>query len=648
MRAIEVVIVLASCAVVGCQDVGYPARREPDASDSDAGGTTWPHAGHGGETGSAEAGPAEAGQSGAGGADGEDAGAPPDADAGIGECRAETSPAPALEYCARCGNTPGNLCCTAQGVCCADAFSELPRLDFGRCVDGNVCKVPGGPFGPTQVSYAAGAWIPAASADRSGIMLNGTVQSGARIRIGARLQISARAACDGCVELVGVGLAVDPEKNVATPDLSIVASSELSQLLIATGSKILWSTPIDAAPHSYELERDPDGSARFRIDGQQRAALRIPLTASSLSAFTFGRTDERVPPEARSRVRLAYAGSARCERTADWDEDTPVTLQLAQVEVRAATLVSLLGVRWLAYESAGTIYTVRSDATPDAFTASGPPLAPGEQSFESRSVGDPEWVVENDGLALYYTAVGVDGVRSVGRARFDGIVPSKAPERAALLGPAQLGTREILGPSVLREPSGILVMVVTALDADGTARLILLESRKATRDAPGFDPSTARTLLTVRKGATKDEFTALGTADIVYRRGHFQVYFSAMNSGARVISLLVSNNLSDWVSAGVVLTGSGIGLEGWNIEDPETFVDGDALRLFYTAYQIGKDGQQVRAFSRLGYVSRTSAPICGGLDCGAHTDCLGFDLGSGCACALGYVLGNGQCVPSAP
>lgn len=371
----------------------------------------------------------------------------------------------------------GDLCCVAQGICCVSELAALPRLSFDACADGaSPCDLPATEFGSPPGSYLAHSYIPAPSPNqRSGLIMQGALDPGMRLRIAARMQLAAASGCSSCAELVGIGLSAEPGNDQArelTPELSIVASSQLSQVLVAAGAKTLWSAAIDTRAHDYELEHDPNGTTRLRIDGVVRASLLVWLPSTPLKALIFGRSDPGVQAGMHTRLAEAHAGSARCEETAAWPER--VALTPADLDARAPSILQQAqGARLLAYESAHAIYLTPWRSADTNVEAGSPALSAGESDFDAAGVADPELALEGDAVELYYTAIARDGTRSLGRALLSLQASSPVLERKQLASPAKLGLRELFGPSVLSVSPKEKYLLATASTTDGTTRLAL-------------------------------------------------------------------------------------------------------------------------------------------------------------------------------
>ena len=575
-----------------------------------------------------------------------------DQDAGPIECVVDAStPAPSTEeYCAQCGAREQNLCCVAGGACCVSQLELRAQLSFATCLDGNqACELPGVGFGPGPITYLDHSFIPAvSSAERSGFVLERAIAADERFGLVATVRIGDHADCTECADFVGIGVAADVLTGVALPDFSVTASSVLGQLIVATGAKSLWTMPVTPGDHEVELRRDPTGAAELWVDGSERASFRVTLPGGSLWPLMFGRTDERLTLEARARVKSVLVETSRCETTSAWGEHAPLWADSPGLgDRRAPSVVTIANERWVAYESAGVIRTARV-TNPKEMEDSPLTLEPTAEGFETRALSDPEWVMERGGLSLYYTAVDLDGLRSVARASLGAGTPFTVGQRAQLLAPALLGARELFAPSVTRDPSGGLWLLCTAMDNDGTSRLVLLAAKEEGDAGPNFDLSTASTVLAASKGSDASGFTALGSAEIIYRRGQYQIYFAGSRMGTWAVGLLLSSDAKEFWKAGSVLTGtSGSGFDESGVLDPDIIEDGGSLRLFYTAYTVDTQSKSILSHWQIASVSRSADAVCAGRDCGKHSDCAPPSMGGQCVCALGFVPDDEQgCVAS--
>jgi hypothetical protein len=145
------------------------------------------------------------------------------------------------------------------------------------------------------------------------------------------------------------------------------------------------------------------------------------------------------------------------------------------------------------------------------------------------------------------------------------------------------------------------------------------------RGAPEFDFAHGTPLLSAGKRAPNADFAAIGTGDIVHRRGQYQVYFAGSNAGGWTVGLLVSSDLQRWLSAGSVLSGMKGSFVQAGVQDPEAVVEGDNLELHYSGSSTDDSSKDLRARWQLGRAARNGNAICSGVDCKAGTDC-----GAGC------------------
>jgi hypothetical protein len=116
-------------------------------------------------------------------------------------------------------------------------------------------------------------------------------------------------------------------------------------------------------------------------------------------------------------------------------------------------------------------------------------------------------------------------------------------------------------------------------------------------------------------------FSSLGGADLIRRRGQYQIYFSAVAAAHWGIHMLTSSDLSTWLYAGPVLEAQSTNdIDAVGARDPDVVDSGGRLSLLYTAYRktessnAGTETQLVRA-------SRTGTAICAGVECAAGADC---------------------------
>jgi hypothetical protein len=558
----------------------------------------------------------------------------------------EATSVAAQEYCGGCGAAHTPLCCVVQGLCCGDKSFEPLRLDFDACQDAAAeCRLPAIAAGAGTAQFYARGYVPAPNdSARSGLILDGQLDPQNRIQIGARLQLNDPKTCPSCMELLGFGLAFEPVQDNLIPELSIVVSTERSQVLIATGSKAVWSEAIDAGSHDYVLERDPDGLARLRIDGAVHVALKLALPNQRSRAVVFGRTDARHALQDRARIDDVFAGSVACERSADWTERSAITLGTTDlVDRRAPSVIAFGAERWLAYQASGIIYTARSTSDP-AIYSQVQELGRSGAPFDAHGLDDPEWVQEDRGLALYYTAIDDSGVRSLGRMGFTQGPGSAPREQEQLLAAKDLGMRELFGPSATRDPGGNLVLLATAIDSDGDTRLLILRGLPTVGGgSQRFDRDSRKNVFAVGKRSTKSEFTALGSADLVYRRNQYQMYFAGLSAGRWVTGLLISEDLETWLASGIVLSGlPSAAADVPGTQDPDALIeDNAALSLHYTGFSYDDKATKPRGVLRLERATRIAHAICAGVDCGENTECGP----AGCVCARNYVLdGKGACV----
>jgi hypothetical protein len=352
----------------------------------------------------------------------------------------------------------------------------------------------------------------------------------------------------------------------------------------------------------------------------------VAVPDAALRAILFGRTDPKGSAATSARIEDVRASAARCIETRNWPMSAPLSFKVTQTAARAPSVVISDGARWLAYEINGAIHVAKADAaSADTYTETNLALVAQSDGFDAGGVRDPEWMLEAGGLSMYYTASDTSGRRSLGRVAFAGATPGVVIAREQVVDPKLLGLEEVYGASLTRAADGAWLLLSSALDARGATSLVLLRQAHGRDGRVSFDLTKHSTLISVDKRPTHSEFSALGTADLVYRHGHYQAYFSGLSAGAWVVGLLVSGDLVGWLSAGVVASVPNANSDSGGMQDPDVLVEADTLNLHYATYSVDNSSSKPTSRWQLTRIARLEQAICRAQSCAPHMDCTPVD-----------------------
>jgi hypothetical protein len=541
-------------------------------------------------------------------------------------CPAPSSVPRSLDFIASScsASTPAAMC--ASGVI---GFGTSAST-FIRDVDDAVC------------GDATGGMAPQGS-DRSdaGLLFDQTFDAGSTV-IALEAHVGVGSAGSGSIDAVAVGLTAQTDLGSTAarvrPTVAIVVSATDQTIRAVAGDVAFDAQPLSIFPTGscHELDvrivTSPNGTfdASFRrhADGLGWTMLETgrPFDAAPLSRpVVYGRTTNPGLDGVHAWVRSMGVARQVCDVLApSRSEDTVLTGTVTGTNVRSVTRLDGLA----AFESDGTIYSAGVDgngrvdpsASPTNPQLIDPLMDP--TSFYGAGAFDPELARVGANVRLYFTGLSPAGVRSIGyldftddlTARVTGSVPR------VLFDPTAIGLAHADGATYLEAPATgpdgpttarLLVFRGTQHDGRTDIRALRLEGPSAIlgADAETIDladtaaasggytrssPLSANEAL--YQSATLDEAAfdrdEVSSPELVFYNDVFRIFYAGRHGARWAIGVLRSPDFQHFerASATPVLSGSGRGFDSVSVSDPDVFLEGDELYLYYS----GANGVETR------------------------------------------------------
>jgi len=225
----------------------------------------------------------------------------------------------------------------------------------------------------------------------------------------------------------------------------------------------------------------------------------------------------------------------------------------------------------------------------------GVPALEGTHLHDLAGVRDPELLWDGSQWVVYYTAVGVDGALSIGRAvAAGGSLAQLTADDTALISPhdhVDLDGLEM--PTVARLTAGytapFYVMIVRATNSSGSTTRLLPFSSRDGQSWERFWGSELETRTMRTKGATGSGFDAdeIASPSLMVRNGAYHLYYAGRRGTRWRLGLLVSDAVVYWreIDEGVpVLTASEQPFERVGVMDPDVTAQGNEVELVYSGW----------------------------------------------------------------
>ncbi len=537
-----------------------------------------------------------------------------------------------------CAGVP--LCCVGSSSesCCQE--STVASIAFSTC-EGigsealSACAHGATLFGAPTPELRDGAFLPLGDGrSDSGVALSIRVDPRVE-RLEMRARISAGEGCSECIDAVAFALSAEPIATGAMfiePDLAVMVSTAHSEIRLFVGGAIARTATIEgvhrmlgAAPGEaidYELETTPEGLTSLHAHAGGASGLvfaNIPYSPRGPSAILlYGRGANRAisdPPSASIRhfslrASICDAPQSLARASAPILPDSIDRWWLSSEGPRSPSVVVYEEAgetrSLMAFEYRGRIHLAggtadgRFRALADPENESNAKVTPSpEDSWRARSVSDPELVRADDHWEIWFTGIGNDGKRSIGRA-LGGPGFSLDFHTFSHLLPRDGEDDEWDSPSYLELNSGATSQRYLAArrGVGASAEIIIhaIEEGDALAPLPATTSESAEgdldSSLAVRSVASaplRFDADEVRAPALIHYGGVLRLYYAGRRGTRWAMGLMISQDGRYWHAVNEdlpVQSGSGAGFDSLSVNDPAPVLVGNELRLYYT----GTDG----------------------------------------------------------
>ena len=528
---------------------------------------------------------------------------PPGADAGAGAdegLRATSSGDSMLDPASCYGESAGEVlcdeggcgalpsCCVGDGDCCAPvAAGPLPAtLPLAVCAGGGDVQTCLAAAGVNTISFGSfRPWIDGdalhpggSAADDGGLVLGDRVDLGShRVAVAARFSRPGRTCGVGCIEGAALGFTeqmVEPGgENHIRPLAGLLYSGSRNDVSLLVADEVVGRWPLSGDAERWRLTVRPTGRLTVdRGEGDELVAEAIVAPARSASLVLWGRS-ENGPGDGvlGARVHEVSVDTGLCDMPGAWGVRRPLALGAAGVPwqpmVGGLSVAWHDGSPWLCLEVGGDLYLAEGAApTTFDFADAGVPEIPkptaedATRRWAQGGLEDPALVRLVDRWVVFFTAVGDDGVQSVGRAVWIDGEAGFALDASPVLSPAAWGLLHLDQPAVAVHSSGELALVARATDAEGESLFVFRDHRV---DSWTRLESSDLPTLTSRVNAPLSAFDAdqIARPSLFVHDGAWQLAYAGRRGTRWSIGLMVSDDLLHWRRMGAMLSR---GQQSWN------------------------------------------------------------------------------------
>jgi hypothetical protein len=353
----------------------------------------------------------------------------------------------------------------------------------------------------------------------------------------------------------------------------------------------------------------------------------IPFQAAARThPVVYGRTTNPGVDGVHAWARSVGVATQLCDVLApSRSAETVFTAAVSVPDVRSVSRLDGLA----AYEIAGTIYSAGVDGNGRIDTTASPTNPPLVDTidalpFYAAGAFDPELARIGANVRLYFTGLSTDGVRSIGYVDYTNDLAARVSgsEPRQLFAPGDVGVAGADGATYLETPDATvpgktrrLLVFRAMIDVSGVRstelRALELEGDHAVLGDPGesirtladaaagigfysrsspLDPGEAL----YRSGGDETAFDRdeVAQPELVLYHGIFRIFYAGRRGGRWSIGVLRSPDFQhfDPASHEPVLSGSGVGFDAVSVTDPDVFIEGDQLSLYYS----GTNGTETR------------------------------------------------------
>lgn len=538
--------------------------------------------------------------------------------------------------------------CSRQPLCCVGSSSEaccdastMSEVSFSACTGTGFaalteCASGATFFGSPAPELREGAMVPfGGERFDSGMVLEGSVDPQVS-RLSIFGEIAEGGTCDGCVDAVAFGLTSIAQGSFGSttlvdPDVALMVSTSQREVRLMIGGAVADSTGIAAVrealaasvdePITYQLETTPTGLATvWALSRTASTTLfeNVPYAPRGPARVVlWGRSTNRALEDSEpASIRAIIVRSSTCDSPSSlvrdelpilpdavdpwWPRDARPSSASVVVYDEDGSPRSLMA---FAYQGrihlAEGIEGGRFRALRDPTIAANAAVRGSREGWRAE-VRDPELVRADGRWEIWFTAVGENGERSIGRA-LGGSSPTDELATIERMLPSEPGDLTWWdGPSYVEATIGSTThRYLAARRGSGASSEIVIhevgaEDGLTARPATTYDGALAEPVSTMavhrvvpaRAAFDADEIAAPA---LVQYGGVLRLYYAGRRGTRWAIGMLISEDARHWHAGNdgaPVLTGSGEGFDALSVNEPEPVLVGNELRLYYT----GSDG----------------------------------------------------------
>lgn len=449
----------------------------------------------------------------------------------------------------------------------------------------------------------------------------------------------------GSIDAIALGLTSQTDLGVTArvrPIVAIVVSATDQTIRAVAGDVSFDAVPLapvfgggGCRELDLRIETSPDGTfnAYYRRHDDGGALSWTPLEMGERFVpeplshpVVYGRTTNPGLDGVHAWVRSVGVAAQLCDVLGPArSTETVFTGTVTAANVRSVTRLGGLA----AYELEGSIYSAGVDGNgridPTAAPTNPPLIDPtiDAQPFYAAGAFDPELSQVGANVRLYFTGLSNDGERSIGYVDYAADLMTRVTGSTPrqLFAPGSVGVLGADGPAYLealdRSGARRRLLVFRAMVVDAGASVAHSEIRALELAGPdavlgespenitgvadtsltGFysrssplDPGAA--LYRPMGGEASFDRDEVAQPELVLYHGVFRVFIAGRRGARWSIGMLRSPDFQhfDLASTTPILSGSGAGFDAVSVSDPDVFIEGDRLWLYYS----GANGVETR------------------------------------------------------
>jgi hypothetical protein len=523
-------------------------------------------------------------------------------------------------------------CCVGSGDCCSSvATPSLPAqipLQGGDCPEGTrdaaSCLSEAGmtvsAFGTPASKLEGGAFLPNGDEQfDSGLVLGDPVDLSTR-RLELEVRFGGASGCGvSCLEGAGVALTTERPtgETYVEPRVGLVLSGANNQVrLVVAGETVARASLLDSPESTWRLVVRPTGALTWKRGDESLAEVQF-VPSPNAHLVLFGRNRQSVSASESARIEGLSVASELCDVPRAWSDAEPLELHEGGAAVGSPSLAyDGSGRAVLAYEerrSGGSVIRVARapageglDKATLANDAAQPALE-GGRAHDQGGVRDPElvWDAQGGRWVLLYTAIAVDGTRSIGRAVMPADGTQFAADDSPVLEPSGQGVLGISQPTVARRSDGRWALVALSEVSEGHSRfaVFLGDEGDAGQSWASYSESNLGEVADPVTAQRPEGFVVDEIADpsLIIHNGAWQLYYARRRGTDWSVGLLASDGMLYWrhLASGYAVFEGGTGkFDRLGVSGPDAVSGDGRVELLH----VGRDGVR----PGLGLVSRAA------------------------------------------